>query len=520
MQEPDSRISKQGEKAPAPPGGFFQQLFSFLLGSSDPEKEKKRLLKDIAKNLKRLKTRHFNPKVGLAEPGLARLFFELYKTLGPAQALLSHADASNALKSILIEGSFSKEQTEIKEKMSEESIRERANQANPGKLTEELKTELKSFFSFFDINTINEINNKYKLLSILFAMINFDYYFFLKKFDSRLQEWVFNYNPRFEAINGQYINDELKDFLETLRAFDPGAKWNQLLEVLNEYRGVEVISRDAWKKLLQLLRQVQKTNELVMIIQLIDGDPFYKPKPGIFKEKIVEAYLSKIKNNTDLTIQKIVRERRAKKIDDLAVQIFGTPSISRLVNYTEKANIPFSKKMLGGYTLVTPLNYLKAFLLDYVKKNVRQVVDLLLIPGQWSDNTPSQMLSESFHQLLKISDEITIFDESLAEDGEQGKKVQNTIYKADRDKQMMNYLRQTIKKINDQAQAMIVRCGQNCITLGKILKQVMEDYTKKHSSLIINWKMLEGQTDQDIRKMLISVYKQLYYFLQLMKFYI
>ncbi|MCK7517885.1 MAG: hypothetical protein MZV64_09340 [Ignavibacteriales bacterium] len=56
-------------------------------------------------------------------------------------------------------------------------------------------------------------------------------------------------------------------------------------------------------------------------------------------------------------------------------------SSCRMKNYTEKANVVFAKRMLGGFTQTVALNYLRAFLIDFFKKDVRELVDLLIIRG-------------------------------------------------------------------------------------------------------------------------------------------
>jgi hypothetical protein len=204
------------------PSGFFQRFFGFLSESS-PEQEKKRLLKDLARRCKRLKTRRYNPKGDLAESALARFFFEIYKTVGPAQGILSHADSSKALRTILIETALSEEQLAFKERFSDDSILERSKTTEGKQLIEELKADLKTFYSYFDISKINEINFNNKHLSTLIKLVNFDYYFLLRKFDAQLPEGDFNYIPKFEGISAQYISDELKNYLEILPAVDPAA---------------------------------------------------------------------------------------------------------------------------------------------------------------------------------------------------------------------------------------------------------------------------------------------------------
>ncbi len=85
--------------------GFLERLLSLLLGTNDPEKEKKRLLKNIAKELKRNKYKFYNPKGRLALPAMAKFFHEIFKVVGPAQVLLQNAASSGALRTLLIESS-------------------------------------------------------------------------------------------------------------------------------------------------------------------------------------------------------------------------------------------------------------------------------------------------------------------------------------------------------------------------------------------------------------------------------
>jgi len=499
---------------------FFQRLLSILDSRSDKEKEKKRLLKQIARSVKKSKPRYYSSKSGSLDPNLARFFFECYKTFGPAQIILSHADSSKALKSIIIEAAFSPEQNGLRKKLSEEAIRAKADQTDSKTLLQSIKTDIKAFFANFDISKINQINNDYQSLAVLLDLVSFDYFFLLKKFDASLPEAAFSYNPRFEVINGGYIIDELKDFLEILPAIDHQFKWDPILDILRIYRGVEVISRESLRKLMQQMGQIRKSKIFEKMAQLIEEDPFLKVKRRIYKEKIVEAYLSNLKMQTEMLLQKISREKKTNKIDNLAKKIFGTASVSRLANYSEKANPLFLKKMVGGYTYIIPLNYLKAFLLDYVKKDLRQLTDILLVPARWTDNLPSQQLSEAFHQLMTLSDELMKFDTQLSEDEENGKKIKTLMYKSERDNNATSLLRKMVKEINDQAKALIIHSAQQCITLGKVLKLIMDDYGKQHPALIINWKELQSRSNKNIKEMILAVYRQLYYFVQLMQFFV
>ncbi len=518
-QIPDPQVeSRSGAEKEAAPG-VFGKLFSFLFVSNDPERRKQRLLKQLAKDLRKSRPRYFNPQTGQAEAALARFFWEFYKAFAPAQLLLRGARESGVLKTIVVEQSMSPEQARMKEALSEKSVEDRAKNADPEAIAAAVKEEAHEFIRSFDVNAINEMDGAYNRLALLLDLIIFDYYFLMRKFDSALPERDFTYRPRFEPIECGYVLDELKDFLELVPAVDTDADWEVLLTTLKEYRSVEVVAREGMRKVLQLVREAQRSSFLLSIVRFMDKNPAYKPIVRSYRNRIVEPYISKITSQAELTVQKVAQSRKNEKLQELVKLVFGTASVSRLINYSERSNTTFSKKMLGGFVHVTALNYLKAFLLDYFKKNIREIVDLLLIKGKWSNNQPSQTISESYHQLLKVSEAISRFDEALGEDGELGHKMKNTVVKADRDKKAITNLRTLLQEINDQAGAMIGEAVQNFVAIAKILKLAYEDYGKTHPELIINWRELKSSTDKDIRNLIASVYKQIYNFVQLIQYY-
>lgn len=513
-------MNEKGESSTGDESGFVQKVLSIFFRGIDPEREKRRLLKDIAKDLKKKRYKFYKPGSGEALPALAKFFHEIYKVIGPSQVMLEHAHSSNVLKNLIIETSLPKEIQSIRDELTEDAIRTKANSMDTKALANELREEMVTFFSGFKGDKVKEIDGTYNLLSSFLQFINFDYYFLLKKFDSNLPERDFAYNPKFESINAEYISDDLKDFLEVLPLVRKDADWDVLFDVLQNYKETEVINRSAWKKMLRTLDNVRKEGIFEQIVRHIDKDPYFKPQFYPPNERIVEEYLNKVKTQSEMTVQKILNERQNRKVDKLLKTVFGTTAVSRMKNYTEKENLKFSKKMLGGYTYVKPLNYIKAFLLDYFKRDIKVIIDLLLIRGKWSTNLMSQQLSESFHAVMEVSEKLLKFDDSLGEDGERGARIKTYMARSDKDKNAMVSLRKVLKETNDEALELIQTTAQNLIVIGKGLKQVLEDYDKKPHELIINWKEIEQYSEKDVKEGITEIYKKIYYFIQLMQFYV
>lgn len=501
---------------------LFERLIGMVLGAEDEERQKKRQLKGIAKALKKSRHKFYKPRGEEVQPALAKFFHDIYRTVGPAQTLLSNAETSTALRSIVIETYLSDAQREQREALDEANIREQARVKDTAELRDYLKEAILGFYRAFDSKAVKEINATYSNLKRLVNFVRFDYYFLLRKFDSAFPEGEFSYKPKFDTLQAEYVSDDLKDFLEVAYPIDRQANWDAVFDALKAYKGVETISRGEWKKVVGQLEDVLKSNVLTLIIQHADKDPIFQPGARKINERIVEPYLENLKNTAEATVQKLLNERRSEKEDQLKQKVFGTTAVQRTKNYTETANLVFTKRGLSGYAYTEPVNYLKAFLLDYVKKDIREVVrDILIVRGQWSDNITSQRLSEAFHQVFSLSEKVLKFDDSLAEEAELGQKVKRAMGRIkDRDPATTKQLKQILDEVNKQARAMIAEAAQGLISMAKDLKTLIEDYDKKSGELMLNWKELDSFSEEPLKNRMVTIYRTTYYFVQLLQMYV
>jgi hypothetical protein len=499
--------------------GFLDRLVS-LFSSDDPDRQKQRLLRDIVAELKRSRAKFYNPAKGTADAGLARFFWEIYKAVAAAQVLLKGAEVSGALKLALVELSLNEEQRALKERLTEKSIDERAKQGvDAATLEAEVKRDVKSLLEGIDTNWMNEIDAVFNRLLVLLDLIGYDYFFLLKKFDPGLPERDFSYAPRFDSIEASTIMEELQDFLEILPNIDPDADWDRMLAILKEHRGIEVISREALRKALQIIREAQKSGIMLLMVRHVTQAPTWKPMTRTHREKIVEPFLSKVKTEAETTAQKVARGKRNDKLEELARSVFGSGGVQKLAHYSESSNPEYTQKMLGGFQYVAALNYLRAFLVDYLPKSVREVVDLLIVKGKWANPQPSQQMSEAFHQLLKVSETIGRFDADLGEDGELGRRLKTIALRADRDRKALVQLRMALQQVNDEARTMIGDSVTHFVAIARVLKLAHEDIGKPNPDFLVNWKELKPASDKDLRTVIASVYKKIYNFVQLMQMY-
>lgn len=497
---------------------FIQKLLGSLFNKKDPEAEKRKLLKQIAKNLSKTKYKFYKASSDQILPTFAKFFYELYKAISICQATFNNQQNPNAFKMMVVDNALTDEQNRILEELTEESITTLSRNMSFEDLKRKIKSDLDVLSADFDKEKILQIDTVYSKLMGFKNFCTFDYYFLLKKFDSTLMEGDFSRTPKFNAIDANYVAEDLKDFLSIAWALPLAEDWSDMMQMFRAAKGVEPIKPTQWSKIVSRLNQLRNSQAFEMVVQLATKDPNYFVQTDEKREQIVENYLEKIRTQAQLTLRKLESEQKNSKIDSIVTQIFNTTSIFSMKYYTEHASEAYRKKNFVGYEYAKPLNYMRAFLIEYVKKEVREYADLILIRGKWSDNQLSQQMSEAYHAMLEYSEKISTFDKKHSEDGgEIGSKLKTLLPRADRDKEAMGIIKTTLKDSNSFAKEYLVNTTKNMITFAKSTKVVIEDHKKQRPELITNWKELERFAEHPIDELAVEVYKKMYLFVNLMQ---
>ncbi|MCR4789772.1 MAG: hypothetical protein K5839_01695 [Treponemataceae bacterium] len=257
------------------------------------------------------------------------------------------------------------------------------------------------------------------------------------------------------------------------------------------------------------------------MLKLLLQNPSYTQVSEREQSDFVEAYIERIKTQTNLALKKVEEQKKNNKVDELATALFGSPAVLRLRNYSESANAQFQKKMLAGYLYHQPLNYMKAFLTDYFKKDIREFADLVLIRGKWSTAVLAKELSDIYNAILSSSEQLNNFDESLGEDKDRGTKLKNLLIRSDKDGEANKIIKTQLRDINEAAFEILTSVSQNLVSFGRETKALLEDREKgKNAQMIINWNELDHFADTPIRELGVGIYKKIYQFVSLMQVFL
>lgn len=498
-------------------GGFFHNLFLNLFHSSSPEADNKRRLKAIAKNLSKTKF-HGYYKVGSSEMlvPFAKLLYEIYKVISPAQLMLKTSSNIPLFNRQMISTSLSEKELELLANLEEENIVEKSKKIDFAVLKQAVESNLEQFSNSFDSIKIAQIENLNTAFNLFKDFCCFDYYYVLKKFSASLTEHTFSTSPQFENINAEYVLDDLKDFISVAYAITDDVNWTPLFEFFKATQGNEYVSVNVWKKITARIKAIQLSGALDMIVQLISKNPKYKTSFDTKIKPIAEPFLDNLHSETRNILDKIQADQKSSKTSNFTQAIFGGTVAQYLKYYTPAMNSIFSKKELSEFEYAEPLNLLKQFILEFVKKDIHEYYDVVVVRGQW-DSTLAAPFSNSYQELLKISEEITVFDEELSETGPNGSKIKTLLPKTAHDPGAESIINRLVSDANESAKSFMLTATHDFVTIGKTMKQLIEDYSKPKPAIVQNWRDLEKFIDQPMKDFSVNIYKKLYLFVQLMQ---
>jgi hypothetical protein len=501
--------------------GFLDHFIGLFSGDSDPEAAKKKRMRQVAKDLGANKyARFYRVKNEELEGSFAKFLYDIYKIVSPAQVFLQNAAKSEQLKEIAVDVFLDKDLKALKDELSAAVIQEKAKTAPLKELAAAVKRDLSAFVAGFDSARVSGINNCYDTIIAFANFVCFDFFFVLKKFDSNISERNFTYQPQFRTVRAVEIIDEIKDFMEYSASVEADRDWKTALAALKRYKeGMDVINPDQWARIIRLLKDISRSRILELIVQYTLRDPLWQSIARLPDERVADKVLDAKKAEIEGAVDKIQNDKRSAQIDQLVKAVFGSADVERLSSYTNKANELFFKKNFEGFTKVAGLNYLKAFLLDFVKKEIRELCDLLLIRGRWTSNVLSQPMSDAYHEIMGLPEKLTAFDDALSDKGSDGSRLKQALVKVDRDKGQGRYIRIILKTVNNNAQKMINTASAGLITIGRNFKNLLEDMQKKPSEVITNWNELESASTEPLAGRIANDYKRMYYFVQLMQFF-
>jgi hypothetical protein len=498
---------------------LIDKVFSVFSGGEDGDR--RLMLQKIQRDLSQNKyAKFFKARSEELDPALAGVLHTVYRILYPLQPLLRDSVKLRRLRTCSVKAFLDGPSREAVQRLSYDQAEDLS-----GMDIGQLKDDLDSLTAAFDEVRMTAIDRCYNLVDAMVHLAGFNYVAFLTKFDEHFQS-VPTYQPRFQAVKAAGLLKDLQAFLLLLPPLDPNGDWKHALDVVNEViaNGKPVtrasIPQGPWINIARYLRDVQSSAMLEQIIQYTLKDPLWVAVRKNDDQTLAEDWLAEKKAAAEKMLSRIADSQRDQRIAALAKSVFGTSDASRLANYTPKASDNLVRKGLVGYTCAKGLSYLKAFIEDYVNRELGELLDIVLVRGQWTNQAMSREMSEAFYQLKNDRlPEIDDLDESLGEKGREGPRVNAAVLRVEHDPTQLRYVNSIINGLNDTALESISEAVSSLQVLVKHLKNLTEDCQKRPPDIIINWRELNQVSRTPIVQRIADAFEKVSTFCQLEQLY-
>jgi len=495
------------------------KVINFFSGEGNEHlSDKEIVLKQRFKQLGENKySKFFRGKSEEGDISLGQFFYSLYQLILPIRIFMKDQAKTAKLRQIVLEAFMDPPIIETVKKLNPAVIEQRSKNTNPEELTVQISKDIEELSARFDSDRIAGVDNCYNLIMTLFQLANFDYPALLRKFDPNFTEGPFSTDPKFTPIKVSQVAKDISEFLAVSQAVAPENDWKNLLKLLRICAGEEMIPDNKFAQMLIGLRDVINSKILELIVQYGSKNPVWACRPRIPDERIAETWLEVRIVKAQECIDRISNAEKTKQISALLKEIFYGGDLTQLENYTPVKSDFFRNRELSYYTFAEGLNYLAVFLDEYLQKDIRELFDILLIQGQWTNNADSKELSEEFHQLLEMPEPIANLDDSLTDEGVNGSRLKASLVRIDRDPTQARYINSIVDSVNEEALGIINKATQHFSVVEKHLKNLTDDMQKKHPEKIINWKDLAKVSKKPLFEVMAENHRRINCFVQLMR---
>jgi hypothetical protein len=500
------------------PDNILGRVVSFIAGGDEPDSDKKILLKQVVKELGQNRLgKFYRLRTEELDPSFAAYINELYKIAYPACVFAQNAARVNRLRQLTVEIFLPKEALELVRRLRPEAVQERVKQLEPKELSRQLKDDLNALRAAFDGGRVASMNRCYNLITALIQFARFDFLSLLRHFDTSLPEGVAGYVPRFQPAKAADVVGEMGRFRAVIQNLEPGDDWKNALGALKIARdGQELFPFNTWNMLLTNLREVKNSNIIELIGQLATKNPIWQVKYEAIDEQLAETWLLAKENEVNVVVEGVLAKQRNSRIEALAAGVFGAVSVTKLNFYNREISDACIDIGLNGFAYAAPLNYLMAFIQDFIAKEMQELCEILLVRGQWINNALSLEMSEAFHAVTDTVEPIGHLDLSLSDAGTYGPRFRGALSRAERDKTQARYANNIAEELDEKALYLINQAVQGLVIVGKHMKNLLGDSQKTLPEIVINWKELGYFSKLPIALRLTEGYKKINYFVQLM----
>ncbi|GMO48252.1 MAG: hypothetical protein Ta2G_03790 [Termitinemataceae bacterium] len=470
---------------------FFEVLFCLFGRKSPQEKEKRRLLLKIKKEIKHSRYKdYYKPSTREVMPRFAEMILDIDKTLSRIREDLLHAEESDILRSIVIEECMSDRMKKLVEKLSLENVKVRSSTLPAYELKKSVQLDIDELRSIFTDDWKRRVDETYRQIIALVWMVQYDYFSLLQKLDMHFS-YDMNYKVNFLRTHIKFVSNDIKDFLSVAEGFDHHKDWNEVFEILRKYNVQNLMSVDHWQDFLKRLNNIFVSKILTLIICHGEDSPHWENMIISPKMSIANQYIVDLANTAMEELNSIINKSQVSQIDTLLKEVFGSPVVHGGAKYYTKESEKDLVSEGAGFIYIDAFNWIMAFEEAFFAE-MNEICDTLLVYGQWNNKSQNKELSLVLQDICDTHLQLINFDNSLDTGGEIGNKIKTLTMRITKGTRAGK--EKLVSMINETCKSVI----ENELQQLKILSKYLQRYSQGEAN---SWVMLNISNIKTVLKM-------------------
>ncbi|MBQ9631169.1 MAG: hypothetical protein IJR49_06255 [Treponema sp.] len=486
---------------------FFQAILDFfetLFNSSSPEVQKRQQKKKMEIELRSMQPVLYSN--GFLQANFAEAIRILYvngKTLNEifSETILSpDIPKRHRFESQLVLTGFSQEEQNDVLSLSYENRKDdiasskvpaqKSFDAQHRILERIIKTLNSDTFRIMDIN-INNLKQLADLCRLNFMTV-------LQTFDPNFNTVSETYVPTFQEMALTRFTNVLEDLYYQINGLKiDSSVANATIALATLKAGTSLSAErerrynDSIKKIAYVTNKILTADYIKKLLCLAKSDTTYEPKSVEYKESARQNFANHLQQQYQADEQRIKSELKNERISSDLVKLFNSAPLIRLQGYDSLMNDKLQANSALSFTLITPLQILKMFLLHYFTEPIRALINDIVVEGFFNNPTYKSDFSALVFSAFESSANIEAFEDKFSRGKEYDIVVlEGYIRDSKTDTSFYTKMEGMVQIINNAAQKLLQDEVNVLKDLFLQLSDILIDAKKPTGEIITNLRLL------------------------------
>ena len=321
---------------------------------------------------------------------------------------------------------------------------------------------------------------------------------FLQLFDNAFVPADSSYRPTYNEVPVEKTMNLLEDLYYQICGLNISTVTGDMVLALAQLKnGGEISDQEKQtylsniKKINYVITKVIPPERLKVLIRYCKADLQYEPQVAQYSGSPRQEFANMLQSRFESDEQRIKSEIQDERITEEVQSLFPNMTLEEITAYNQKYNLLLQEDSSLSFQWILPLRILKTFLKHYITKNVKMLLDNIVIEGFFNNPAYKTNFSSVVFNATNVEGEIQNFEDSFGTDQKNSIAVLESYVKdSKKDKDFYKRLEKLVASINNDAYK-VVQSSVTCLfSLYKEMGELLADAKKPSSEIISNLKVL------------------------------